>query len=129
MQLHAENVQTLVPLLRDKAYRLHALGEMKVGGRPAVGVRVESRGHKDVNLYFDKKTGLLAKVERRALDDAGKEVTEESFCSGYKDVGGVKLPMKVVVQHDGKKFLEMEFSEYRFLDKLDDSEFARPGGE
>ena len=127
-ELHAEHVETLVPLLKDKAYKLHALGEVKVGGQPAVGVRVESKGHKDINLYFDKKTGLLAKAERRAVVDAGKEVTEETFCNGYKDVGGVKVPMKAVIHHDGKKFLEMEFTEYRCLDKIDNSEFARPGG-
>ena len=31
----------------------------------AVGVRVASKGQKDVSLYFNKETGLLAKVERR----------------------------------------------------------------
>jgi len=127
-ELHAEHVQTLVPLLRDKAYTLDALGEIKINDRPAVGVRVTSKGHKDVNLYFDKGTGLLTKSERRALDDTKKEVTEESFYSDYKDVDGVKVPMKIVVHHDGKKFVAMEITEHRFLDQIDDSEFARPGG-
>jgi outer membrane lipoprotein-sorting protein len=127
--LHAEYVQTLVPLLKDKGFTLDALGEARVNGRAAVGVRVASKGHKDVNLYFDKATGLLTKSERRALDDARKEVTEETFYSDHKDVDGVKVPMKVVVHHDGKKFLEMEVTEYRFLDRIDDSEFARPEGE
>src|SRR5262249_15827176 len=76
-ELYAEHVQTLVPLLRDKAYALDALGEVKVNDRPAVGVRVTSRGHKDLNLYFDKATGLLTRSERRALDDTRNEVTEE----------------------------------------------------
>jgi hypothetical protein len=31
---------------------------------------VASRAHKDVNLYFDKATALLAKQERRSLDNA-----------------------------------------------------------
>jgi hypothetical protein len=127
--LHAQQVETLVPLLKDKAYKLHALGEAKVGGRPAMGVRVESKGHKDVNLYFDKGTGLLVKAERRALDENEKEVTEETFYRDYKDVSGVKVPMKVLVHHDGKKYLEMAISEYRFLDKMDASEFARPGSQ
>ena len=35
--------------------------------------------------------------------------------------------MKVVIHHDGKKYLEMEIAEYDFLDKIDNSEFARPG--
>jgi hypothetical protein len=127
--LHAEHVQTLVPLLEGKGFTLDALGEARVKGRPAVGVRVSSKGHKDVNLYFDKATGLLTKSERRALDEAKKEVTEETFYSDHKDVDGVKVPMKVVVHHDGKLFLEMEMTEHRFLDRIDESEFARPEGE
>ena len=127
-ELHAEHIQTLVPLLKDKAYTLDALGEIKINGRPAVGVRVTSKGHKDVNLYFDKATGLLTRSERRALDDNKKEVAEETFYSDYKDVDGVKVPMKLVVHHDGKKYVEMEITEHRFLDRIDDSEFARPGG-
>jgi hypothetical protein len=126
--LYAEHVQTLVPLLKDKGFTLGPLGEVKVNGRDAVGVKVASRGHKDVNLYFDKATGLLAKTERRALDDAKQEVTEETFCSDYKDVDGVKVPMRVVIRHDGKEFMELEFTEYGFLDRIDDSEFARPDG-
>src|SRR5262249_22162698 len=78
--------------------------------------------------YFDKATGLLAKMERRALADAQKEVTEESCYSDYKDVDGVKVPMKIVVRHDGEQFLEMEVTEYGFLERIDDSAFARPGG-
>ena len=126
-ELHVEYVQTLVPLLKDKAYTLNALGEIKIHDRPAVGIRVTSKGHKDVNLYFDKATGLLTKSERRALNDNKMEVSEETFYGDYKDVDGVKVPMKVVVHHDGKKYVEMEITEQRFLDQLDDSEFARPG--
>jgi hypothetical protein len=126
--LHAEHVQTLAPLLTDKGFTLEPLGEAKVNGRDAVGVKVASRGHKDVNLYFDRVSGLLAKVERRALNDAQQEVTEETFCSDYKDVDGVQVPMKVVIHHDGKLFLEMEVTEYSFLDRIDDREFTRPGG-
>jgi hypothetical protein len=125
--LYAEHVETLVPLLKDKGFTLDPLGEIKVNGRQAVGVKVASRGHKDVNLYFDKATGRLAKAERRALNEDKQEVTEEKFYSDYKDVDGVRVPMKVAVHHDGKAFLEMEMTEYSFLDRIDDSEFARPG--
>jgi hypothetical protein len=127
-EAYAMYVETLVPLLKDKAYKLHALGEAKVSGRPAVGVRVECKGHKDVNLYFDKATGLLTKAERRALDDADNEVTEETFYSDYKEVDGVKVPLKFVVHHDGKKLMEIKQIEYSFPERIDDSEFARPGG-
>jgi outer membrane lipoprotein-sorting protein len=126
--LYAEHIQSLVPLLRDKSFTLTAIGEVKVNGRDAMGVRVASKGHKDVNLYFDKSTALLAKQERRSLDEAKNEVTEETFYSDHKDVDGVKVPMKTMVHHDGKMFLEIEVTEYQFLDRIDDGEFARPGG-
>jgi hypothetical protein len=126
--LHAEEVQTLLPLLRDKAYRLGPLGEVRVSGRDAVGVKVSHPKHKDVNLYFDKATGLLAKTERRTLDeDSKQEVTEESFFSDYRPVDGVQVPMRLAVYHDGKQILEAEVTEHRFLDRIDEAEFARPG--
>ena len=34
-----------------------------------------------------------------------------------------------VIHRDGQRFLEMEMTDYRFLDRIDDSEFARPEGE
>jgi hypothetical protein len=124
--LYAEKVQTLVPLLQDKTFILTPLGEVKINGRDAVGVTVACRGHKDVGLYFDKATGLLAKLERRTLDDAQQEVTEETFYSDYKEIDGVKMPMKLLVHHDGQKYIELEVTEHRFVDRIDDAEFARP---
>ena len=126
--LHAEQVQALLPLLEDKAFTLTPLGEIKIDGRDAVGVTVACKGHKDVNLYFDKATGLLAKSERRTLNDEQQEVTEATFFSDYKEIDGVKVPMKLLVQHDGKKYIELEVTEYRFVDRIDDAEFARPDG-
>src|SRR5438067_511056 len=62
--VHESWVATLVPL-KDKAYTLTALGEIKVDDRPAVGVRVSAKDRRDVNLYFDKDTNLLVKSEMR----------------------------------------------------------------
>jgi hypothetical protein len=113
--------------LKNKEYELSALGEAKVNGKPAVGVRVASKGHRDVNLYFDKESGLLAKIERQALDQmTGKEVAEERVITEYQEVDGVKVAKKAQVNRDGKKFVEAEVIEIKFRDKLDDSDFAKP---
>src|SRR5205823_4959970 len=53
-------VATLVPL-KDKAFKLTAIGESKVGDQPAVGVKVTHDGHRDVKLYFNKDGGLLVR--------------------------------------------------------------------
>jgi outer membrane lipoprotein-sorting protein len=120
-------VTTLLPLT-DKAFTLALLPESKVDNRPAVGVKVSRAGHADVNLYFDKETGLLIKSEHRskAHDLDGKEVLYESSYLDYKPVEGVKTPMKMVMKRDGKQFVEAEFMDLKPAGKLDDGTFAKP---
>lgn len=113
--------------LTDKGYELSSLGEVQVNGQPAVGVRVSHKGSRDVSLYFDKKTGLVAKVERRAVDPmTGQEVTEERIIKEYQDKDGMKAAKKVLINRDGKKYMELDISEIKYLDKVDDSEFKEP---
>ncbi|MDB5308050.1 MAG: hypothetical protein JWO38_2252 [Gemmataceae bacterium] len=120
-------VARLVTLVRDKGYELASVGETKVGDNPAVGVRVSSKGQKDINLYFDRQTGLLAKVELRTAEPGtGNEVNEERIITEYrKNKDGIPVPKKVVVKHDGKPFIDAEVLEMTFLEKLDDSEFKK----
>jgi hypothetical protein len=119
-------VARLVPLLKEKEFELSTLGESKVNGKPAVGVLVKSKGHSDMNLYFDKGTGLIAKVEKRSADPmSGNEFTEERIIIEYQKVDGMPVPKKVVINHDGKKAVEVEVDEVKQLEKLDDSEFKK----
>jgi hypothetical protein len=113
--------------LKDKPFELSSLGELKVNDRPAVGVKVASKGHRDVNLFFDKETGLVAKIERQGVDPmTEKEFNEERIITEYQEKDGVKFPKKAVINRDGKKFIEVEVLEIKTRDKVDDSEFAKP---
>jgi negative regulator of sigma E activity len=112
---------------KEKQYDVSLVGDDKVEGRDVVGIRVASKRHKDVNLYFDKKTGLLAKITRMALDPmTGQEVSEDRIILEYQEIDGAKVAKKAVVNRDGKKFVEAEVQEVKSLDKVDDSEFAKP---
>jgi hypothetical protein len=112
---------------KDKKFDVSLVGDDKVDGHDAVGIRVASKGHKDINLYFDKKTGLLTKMTRMALDPmTGQDVAEERIIQEYQDIDGLKVAKKAVVNRDGKKFVEAEILEVKSLEKLDDSEFAKP---
>jgi hypothetical protein len=114
-------------VLKDKKYKLAALAEKKINDRPAVGISVASEGHKDVFLYFDKETGMLVMSERQARDImSGQEYKQETRYGNYKEVAGVKRPFKVDVLRDGEKFVEAEVTDYKVLDKLDDSAFEKP---
>ncbi len=121
---YARWVVTLLPL-KAKAFQLAPLGEIKVGDRPAIGVRVSHKGHRDVSLYFDKDKGTLLKSET-VVKDKGQEVTQETLYSDYKEVGGARRAMKVLINRDGKKYVESEVTEMEPKEKLDDSVFGKP---
>ncbi|HEV3235713.1 MAG TPA: hypothetical protein VGZ25_01915 [Gemmataceae bacterium] len=113
--------------LKDKKYELSSLGEVTVNDKKALGVKVACKGHKDLNIYFDKETGLITKVEGQALDSTTmQEVAEERIITEYQDVDGHKVAKKVLINRDGKKFMEAEVVEVKFVDKLDDSHFGKP---
>jgi hypothetical protein len=113
--------------LKGKRFQREPLGEIKVEGRPAVGVRISSKGHKDVNLFFDKKTGLLVKMEYRTGDVlGGPEFAATRVITEYMEADGIKTPKKSISYKDGEKIGEEEVTEASFSEKLDDSEFAKP---
>jgi hypothetical protein len=126
--LYVDRVTRLTVLLKDRdAFKLSAVEETKVNGKPAAGVKVTSKGHRDVRLYFDKESGLLVKTERRAFDtNTRKEGLQEEVYSNFKEAAGVTRPMKVIFYQDGKKYMEAETTELKYVDKFDDTVFARP---
>jgi outer membrane lipoprotein-sorting protein len=124
--IYAEELAEMA-LLGDKKLELSLIGEDKVSDVPVVGVRVSSKGHKDVSLYFDKTTGLLLKMESRGFEfQTQQEVGEERIFGDYKDFEGRKRPTKVTMNREGKKFIEMEITDVKIVDKLDDSTFSKP---
>jgi hypothetical protein len=112
--------------LKDKPFELSPLGELKIGDQETVGVGVKEKGRPDISIYFDKKTGLPAKCEVRVAEtDGGQEVLFEILLSEYKDFDGINHPTKMVLQREGKVFLESEVSDIKPQD-LDDGVFDKP---
>jgi hypothetical protein len=124
--LQLNQVVRLVPLLTDRAYTLEALGEVKIDDTPALGVKASVKGRRDVRLFFNKETGLLMKTEHTIDDGAGKEVVQEEIYGDFEEVQGVRRPMKVAAFRNGKKVMEADVVEVKYLDKVDDAEFAKP---
>jgi len=116
----------LTPLQTDKEFQLELIGEIKVGDKPALGVKVVSKGHKDARLYFDKETGLLVRADYQTVNAQKKEVTQEETFSDFKESGGFKRPMKVVALQDGKKLMEAEITDVKYPESIPASEFGKP---
>jgi hypothetical protein len=79
-----DRVTSLAPLMKDKDYTLESLGEVKVQDKAAVGVKVSSKGQPDIELFFDKGTGLLVKTKYRTKA-AGQDRGEMLHESNYSD--------------------------------------------
>ena len=117
-------VAELVPLLDSKQFDVKLQDKMeKVGDADNHVLTVKCKGLRETKIFFDSKTFLISKLEKRGLNAAQQEGNQEMFLSDYKKVEGLMLPMKSKVLHDGKKFLESETTEVKLLDKIPDTEF------
>ena len=125
-EMQAEGAGSFADFL-EKPYELSAIGDVKVKGKDAIGIRVSKKGQKDISMFIDKKTYLVVKTEMRSLDSmTGQEVTQEKFIVGYQDKGGIKIAKRVEIVKDGKTFMDIEILDTRPVEKLDDSIFAKP---
>jgi hypothetical protein len=124
--VNAMQVLNLVPL-KGKDFELTAVGEAQVNGKPAVGIRASKKGQRDMTAYFDKATYLLVKVEQRTVDPmGGQEIDQERIITEFATVDGRPQPKKIVINRDGKKFLEGEALEVKHFERLDDGMFTLP---
>jgi hypothetical protein len=118
--------QRLLPL-KEKGFKLSPLGELKIGDRAALGVKVCRKGFQDVDLFLDKQTLLPVKASLRLKEGKdGQEVVHDFLFSDYKKVNGLQHFGKIEFRRDDKLFIKMALTEITPEEKLDDSVFAKP---
>jgi hypothetical protein len=119
-------VATLLPL-RDQAFKLTPLGEGKVGDKAALGVKVSHAGKRDVNLWFDKASGLLLKSEMKIREEGGtKDINQETYYYDYKSFDGVQHPTRLAQKRDGRVYVEGSLSTVNTVSKHDPGVFKMP---
>lgn len=122
--LHLDRAIRLVPLLNDPAYKLALLGDTKILDRVATGIRVTTSSSKELQLYFDRDTGLLIKTAHNWKGPGGRAVLQEEFYSDYRNVGGYQRPVKTAIYRDGKRIFQSELLEVNYYDRIDPAQFA-----
>jgi len=115
----------LLPL-KGKDYKLASAGDENVDGKPAAGVKATGPDGKDLTIYFDKESGLPVRLVATVVGFNNEEFTQETTYGDYKDFDGIKKATKSVSKRDGQRFVEIEFTEFKVLDKVDDDTFAEP---
>jgi hypothetical protein len=113
--------------LKDKAFTLIPIEGGKDDGQEFVGIQVQRKDRRTVNLYFDKTTGLLGAATTKVIDEfSKKEVVQETRMSGYRNKDGVKVFDNLTIKRDGKDFLVEEMSDQKELETVDEKLFAKP---
>lgn len=118
--LYFDWVNTLLPL-DDAEFRLTALDEIMLDGRAAVGVKVSRMNQMDVKLYFDKEAKTLVK---QVIDYNGR-LSERTY-DDFAELDGLVYSKKLVQHVSGKVVTEMETTEFKFLDEVDEELFEEP---
>ncbi len=111
--------------LKDKAFQLAHLGEIKVGDQEAVGLRISRKDTPDLNVFFAKKTNLPLKADTRFTSPQGKEIDMEILFGDYKDIAGLKHFTKLTFKADGK-VINVELSDLMPEAQLEANLFDRP---
>jgi len=128
MAVANRQAQMLTPLLEAKKFTIKSSDDEDVNGKRASVVSATPKAiDREMKLYFDKDSSLLVKVAFKGLgpDNGGSraDVYKETYLSDFKKVNGIQVAMKVLLNHDNKKFLTATLSDYEVVEKIDDSEF------
>jgi hypothetical protein len=103
-----------------------AASSLTIDGHETQMIQGTQDGRYPVNLYFDKKSGLLARAVRYADSLVGLSPTQIDYAD-YRDVAGVRMPYRVIVTWlDGKS--TMALSEIQPNAPVDAARFSRPPG-
>jgi hypothetical protein len=124
-ELYVWWLMNLTPLLKDE-FQLKPLADAKVNDQDASVVLVSRKDFPDARLFFDKKSGLLVKIARRATE-SGLPIAKEYVYSDHKEFDGVKMPTKEIITLNGNtKYSEVKFSNYKVLSRVEDKLFEKP---
>jgi predicted Zn-dependent peptidase len=126
-QMQASLSRNWVNLLRrSQTEDLHAqyLGSDAVDGAKVEIISfIDGRGN-PVKLYLDGQTFLPVKQTYKGMTQSGPADLEEVYLDVH-EVSGIKLPFHVVVNANGKKFLESKVTDVKINTDVDPSLFQK----
>jgi cytochrome c2/outer membrane lipoprotein-sorting protein len=110
--------------IKQALMQWRAASAATIDGRSMQMIQGTGDGRYPVNLYFDSKTALLARLVRYDESPVGLNPTQIDFAD-YREVDGVRMPYRVTVTWlDGKT--TTEFSKIQPNAPVDAARFAKP---
>ncbi len=123
---HWQAVLAQLPQLRGKETQLTSVPDETKDGRILAGFKAVSPQIVST-FYFDKTTGLLARA-LWALPTLlpGDEVTSETIYEDYRDVQGVRYPMRLRAGVGKIYSITTTVTSFEILDSVDKTVFVKP---
>jgi hypothetical protein len=118
--------------VREELFRnyFRLLVSDRVAGRtvssPEEGVvEIRDESGSSVKLFVDDKTGLPAKEVYTEAQPMGPSGAMEEIFDDFGEAGGIKVPKKITVNQNGKKFAELTIGEYRVNSGIKPEELSK----
>lgn len=122
---HWQAILAQLPLLRAGDVRLASLADETKDGRTLVGFQAASSTGA-APFYFDKTTGLLARAQWAMPSlQPGGEAAGETIYEDYRDIQGVRYPMRLKAAAGNLYSVEIALLSLEFLDTIEDAVFAK----
>ena len=116
-------VGQLTPLLSDRKFTLKH--DHSVRGNDSVGLILHTKGMPDLRLGFDRKSGHLIRINRKAPDPETAKATDwEQVFGNHKTFQGMIRPTTAMVYKDGIKILELTTETFTPLETTEATAFA-----
>jgi outer membrane lipoprotein-sorting protein len=76
-------------------------------------IEISDAAGDSVKITIDAKTGLPAKEIYRSTEPMGGPVAMEEIFEDFTQAGSLKVPKKITVNQNGKKFADLTIEEYK----------------
>ncbi|HKR58413.1 MAG TPA: MBL fold metallo-hydrolase [Pyrinomonadaceae bacterium] len=116
----------LLQMALNRAGTLRSLGSFRLGGELHHVITFADGNGAQIALYFDARSNLLNKYETLGDDPILGDALGETSFADYRDIGGVKIPFRVIFKYAGELIFDQTYSEVRINTRPSDKLFAMP---
>lgn len=96
-----------------------------IEGRDMPAIRISNPGATPVTVIFDPASALISR-QRYTLESPNGPVAAEEVFSDYRDVDGLKVAFRAVIQRQGAPRVERVLETFEYNVRLDAALFVRP---
>lgn len=115
---------TLLLALAENARALTKTS-LTIEGRDMPAIRISNPGATPVTVIFDPASALISR-QRYTLESPTGPVAAEEVFSDYRDVDGLKVAFRAIIQRQGAPRVERVLETFEYNVRLDAALFVRP---